>query len=84
MKKTRQQTIILNGKELQIRKTKKGGNLNYSKKCIHCENNFVSVRSTALYCSDACRIYNHQENKRIEERKMRIEMMKKYLKSIRK
>ena len=84
MKKRTQQTIILNGKELQIRNTKKGGNLNYSKRCINCEKNFVSVRSTALYCSDACRIDNHKENKRIEERERRMELMKKYLKTIRK
>lgn len=34
-----------------------------SKKCVFCGADFVAARSTAKFCSDACKVANHREKK---------------------
>jgi len=33
------------------------------KKCAFCNKDFVGARSTAKFCSDACKVANHREKK---------------------
>lgn len=45
------------------------GKVRYSKKCPVCERDFLSSRSTAVYCSNSCKqgayYYRHNEKARL-------------------
>lgn len=59
--------ITRNKKELYVKLTEKKGRLKYERVCLHCSRDFISNRSTALYCSDDCRVKEYRRKKKEKE-----------------
>jgi hypothetical protein len=68
--------ITRNNKELYVKLTKKKGRLKYERICLHCHRDFISVRKTALYCSDGCRVNEFKRQKKERDRALWISMQK--------
>lgn len=68
--------ITRNGKKLYIKLSNGEGRLKYERICLNCGRDFISVRSTALYCCNSCRINAFKRDKKEQERKEWVEMQK--------
>lgn len=53
--------IFVNNARVVVRSTAKEQTKEKSKwkKCKNCQKNFISARSTAIYCSNDCRVRNY-------------------------
>lgn len=79
MSKKTQAYVTRNGKELFVRLTGKKARLIYERICLNCSRDFISNRSTSLYCCDDCRVKLWKKNKKERERRLWIEETKKRL-----
>jgi len=59
--------ITRNKKELYVKLTKTKGRLKYERICLCCSRDFISNRSTALYCSDYCKLKEYKRKKKEKE-----------------
>ena len=75
--------IQRNGKDLVVKLTKGKGRLIYQHLCRQCSTEFISNRSTAIYCSDGCRKKQFDEVKRKRSKEVAVIRVKKFMREAR-